>query len=192
MSPTLSFFMSGFWKAPIQFSISIFATRLTFSSSDPSVSYGGKRSTGFLVRIGSSHLNDLPNAMNEQGDDSATWQRPGLFLALLVIALSLLWLLSKPMWVGSPRLSKISVIINNLRQIDGAKQQWAIERNLTGGVAVTREDLSNYLGLGDHLGWIKPVAGERYILNVLTQAPEAELTREVEGKPKGTRIHLQP
>jgi hypothetical protein len=84
---------------------------------------------------------------------------------------------------------KINAIITNLRQIDGAAEQWAIDHHQTGAVLVTREDLAPYLRVASG-HWVTPVAGERYVLNVLPQSPEAMLTREVEGRPQGTVIRF--
>jgi len=87
--------------------------------------------------------------------------------------------------------SKTSGIIDNLRQLDGATQQWAIEHGQTGGVIVTWEDLAPYLRRTPNLGvWVKPVAGEKYTLKTVKESPEAELTRELEGRPKGTVLRL--
>jgi hypothetical protein len=82
--------------------------------------------------------------------------------------------------------SKTSIIIFNLRQLDGAKQQWALDHGRTGPVVVSEQDIAVYLKGGGN----RPVAGERYILNLLTQSPEAELTHEALGHPQGTRFRL--
>jgi len=67
-----------------------------------------------------------------------------------------------------------------------------LEHGLTGAAVPTKEDIIPYLhGFDvDADGWIKPVAGERYNLRCLVEVPEAELTRDLEGRPKGTRIRL--
>jgi len=40
---------------------------------------------------------------------------------------------------------KLNVCVNNLRQIDGAKQQWALENKKSAGTFVTPNDLTPYL-----------------------------------------------
>lgn len=80
-------------------------------------------------------------------------------------------------------------IIGNLRQLDGAKQQWALDHQ-TGAVEVTRGEIAGYLRHTGCPGWVQPVAGERYVLNSLTDFPEAVLTHSLEGKPEGTRLRL--
>jgi hypothetical protein len=78
-------------------------------------------------------------------------------------------------------------IVNNLRQLDGAVSVWAMEQHQTGAVMMTKEDIAPYVKhLLDRDGWVKSVAGELYILKPLPESPEAVLTREVEGRPKGT------
>lgn len=95
-----------------------------------------------------------------------------------------------PNFISSPH-SKTLVIINNLRQLDGAIQMWALDHGQTGAVLVTKQDLAPYLTHPPHLdGWVKPVAGERYILKGLYEPPEAELTRDLEGRPKGSVLRL--
>ena len=91
------------------------------------------------------------------------------------------WQIIMPSFVRSGPC-KTSQIINNLRQLDGAVCQWALDHRQTGAVAVTRQDIAAYL----KDGWVRPVAGEKYILKLLSESPEAQLTREVDGRPKGT------
>jgi hypothetical protein len=87
--------------------------------------------------------------------------------------------------------SKTGTILQNLRLIDGAKQVWAFDHHQTGAVALTKEDLAPYLTHRPHLnGWVKPVAGERYTIGLLTEPPEAELTRGLGQLPAGTRFFL--
>jgi hypothetical protein len=103
----------------------------------------------------------------------------------------LMWLVCAPNFIRSGT-SKTNGIVNNLRRLDGAKQQWALEHHRTGATEVAREDIAEYVGVPPHKGWVQAVAGERYTLNLLTESPEAELTRAVDGRPKGTRFRLLP
>lgn len=108
------------------------------------------------------------------------------WLAIAAVAY-LVWLVCMPNFTRS-RTSKVNGMMNNLRQLDGAKQQWALDHGRTGAVQVTEQDIAPYLR---HLaGGIRPVAGERYILNRLDQSPEAELTHQLNERPKGTRFRL--
>jgi hypothetical protein len=77
-----------------------------------------------------------------------------------------------------------------LRLIDTAKQEWAADHHQTNDVVMTTEDIAPYLTHFFPQGMIRPVAGERYMINTLWKAPEAELTRELEGRAKGTLIRV--
>jgi hypothetical protein len=113
--------------------------------------------------------------------------RLGGILALGLLA-ALIISIAMPNFV-SRGPGKIHAIICNLQQLDGAVQMWAIDHHQTNAVLVTKEDIAPYLRVStDH--WVNQVAGERYVLKALPQSPEAVLTREVEGRPKGTVIRL--
>jgi hypothetical protein len=105
------------------------------------------------------------------------------FVLVGVVGLWLLCVLCIPNFVRSGT-SKTNAILNNLRQLDGAKQTWAFEHGRTGAVVVTTQDIAPYL---PHF---RPVAGERYSLRTLAEFPEAQLTREVDGRPKGTVLRF--
>jgi len=107
-----------------------------------------------------------------------------------VLGLWVLGMLCVPNFVRSGT-SKTNAIINNLRQIDGAKQLWAIEHGRTGAVLVTTQDIAPYFRHDQAKeGFLKAVAGERYVIGTLVESPEAQLTREVDGRPKGTLLRL--
>jgi len=118
--------------------------------------------------------------------------RAGLISVVAVTSLVLLALMVlRPNFASThPRTSKLNGIISNLRILDAAKQQWALEHHRTSAVEVTREDVAAYLRGPAFEGWVQPVAGEKYVLKTLIESPEAKLTGAVEGRPAGTRIHL--
>jgi DNA repair exonuclease SbcCD ATPase subunit len=68
----------------------------------------------------------------------------------------------------SPEQANLSACINNLRQIDGAKQQWALERQKAGSALMTQADLLPYLK-----GNVMPAcpAGGVYSLNPVSVPP---------------------
>jgi len=124
---------------------------------------------------------------NESKQPSRSYLLPGVVAAT---ALLVVCMLCMPNFVRSGT-SKTNGIINNLRQLDGAKQQWALDHGRTGAVLVTTEDLVPYLRYPQaRHGLVKPVAGEHYSIKTLIESPEAQLTREVDGRPKGTVIRL--
>ena len=88
-------------------------------------------------------------------------------------------------------MSKTNAIVNNLQQLFVAVQYWGIQHQQTGAVAVTWEDVALYLrATPEAHGRMKSVAGEIYVLNPLAQSPEAVLTRELDGRPRGTVLRL--
>jgi hypothetical protein len=93
---------------------------------------------------------------------------------------------------GGP--SKRGRIVNNLRQIDGAKQFWALEHHSTGSVQLTSQDLATYLRHLGHArsrdGFVASVDGERYLINALDVPPEARLSRQLGNLPAGAILRL--
>jgi hypothetical protein len=65
--------------------------------------------------------------------------------------------------------------INNLRQIDGAKQQWALENNIISNAMPTWDDVRPYLGRGTNGVIPKCPQGGTYILNRLDQSPTCSI-----------------
>ncbi len=107
-----------------------------------------------------------------------------LEIVLLVTLLSAV--LFPPNSSATRTVSFQNTVINNLRQIDGAKDQWALEKRHPGSVKVTLEDLAPYL----RGGLVQPVRGEKYLLTTVEEAPQAILTRKVDGYPIGTLVKL--
>lgn len=77
-----------------------------------------------------------------------------------------------------PALSKAKskshsvAILNNARQLDSAKQQWAFETGKSPNDVPTFDDIKPYLGRNDMLA--NPVAGETYILGSVAEPVIAE------------------
>jgi hypothetical protein len=85
----------------------------------------------------------------------------------------------------------MSGITDNLRQIQGAKEQWAYEHHETNDIAMARQKLEGMFGARGYDAFVRPVAHERYTINTLWKPAEAELTRKVDGYyPRGTLVRL--
>lgn len=67
---------------------------------------------------------------------------------IVVAIIGLLAAIAIPNFVRARTQSQKNACINNLRQIDGAKQQWALENNQTTSVTPTSANLKSYLGRG--------------------------------------------
>jgi hypothetical protein len=91
-------------------------------------------------------------------------------------------------------------IMNNLRQLDGAKQQLAFEKRLAADYVPTESELAPYLGRPPSPG-LKPIGPERYVLNSIDTAPYAILDSDWRIRrrgwhagytiPKGTRYEIE-
>ncbi|HTB85462.1 MAG TPA: von Willebrand factor type A domain-containing protein [Candidatus Sulfotelmatobacter sp.] len=88
-------------------------------------------------------------------------------LLLLIVGLIAI---SIPNFVKSRATSPANAVINNLRQIDAAKNQWALENNKSPDAVPTSADLSPYLKNGG----VKPVAGESYVIGKVSDSVIAE------------------
>ena len=114
-----------------------------------------------------------------------------LFLLLVVVGLWFLYIFFAPMLVvGGP--AKTMSIVNNLRQIELMKQQWALDHGVTGSVRIAEHDLAPYAYGYSSNGIARPVIGERYIIHRSGVGPEAQLTQAYGKLPAGTVIRLRP
>jgi hypothetical protein len=111
-----------------------------------------------------------------------------LWTLLILIAIGIFLLaIAIPNFTGR-RVSKFNMIINNLRQIDAAKSQWAFElgvTNLDQIATVTNQlsekDLAPYLhSSNNQSGLVPSVAGEIYTIGALNKSPEAKLVHKIE------------
>jgi len=89
--------------------------------------------------------------------------------AVIIIALMLVAVISIPNFVVSRATSPASSVINNLRQIDAAKQEWALEHKKSGNDIPTSSDLTPYLK------GVKPVMGETYVLGKVSEPVAADV-----------------
>jgi hypothetical protein len=70
--------------------------------------------------------------------------------------------------------AEFNFCINNLRLIDSAKKQWALENHKTNG-NVTWEDLRPYIGVGPELQMPKCPDGGVYIVGKLGEPPKCSI-----------------
>ena len=69
-------------------------------------------------------------------------------IMIVVAIIGLLAAIAIPNFVRARTTSQTKACVNNLRQIDGAIQQWALENNKKAADAVTLDDCKAYLGRG--------------------------------------------
>jgi type II secretory pathway pseudopilin PulG len=67
---------------------------------------------------------------------------------IVVAIIGLLAAIAIPNFVQARKTSQTNACLNNLRQIDGAKQQWALENGKQSADIPTLADITVYLGRG--------------------------------------------
>ena len=66
-------------------------------------------------------------------------------IMIVVAIIGLLAAIAIPNFIKARTTSQMNACINNLRQVDGAIQQWALETKQSGSAAVAFNDISGYL-----------------------------------------------
>ena len=84
-------------------------------------------------------------------------------------------LLAIPNFVSRRPISPKNNCINNLRQLDGAKQQWALEMKMLSNSVPTASEIAPYL----RPEGMKCPSGGKYTLNPVWQLPTCSITNHI-------------
>jgi prepilin-type N-terminal cleavage/methylation domain-containing protein len=106
----------------------------------------GRRSDGFRVEdLARRRPERLEMALNTRNNHER--QRGFTFIEIMIVVaiIAMLAVIAIPSFVRARQTSAKSACLNNLREIDGAKQQWALENNKVNTDAPLNSDLISYL-----------------------------------------------
>ena len=93
-------------------------------------------------------------------------------IMIVVAIIGLLAAIAIPNFVKARQTAQTNACINNLRQIDAAKQQWALEKGQVSSATPTSADIVPYLGRTGSVMPVCPLGGSGYKINAVSVAPE--------------------
>ena len=100
-------------------------------------------------------------------------------IMIVVAIIGLLAAIAIPNFIKARATSQQNACINNLRQIDAAKMQWALENGKANGTPVTEADITPYLGPGPNGTVPKCPAGGKYTIGKVGEVPTCSIPDHV-------------
>jgi competence protein ComGC len=104
-------------------------------------------------------------------------------IVIIAAVIAVVAAIAVPIFIKARNTPAGNACVNNLRQIDSAKQQWALEKNITNGtISPLASDIQPYLGRGTGgtlpYCWADPKKSfsSSYIINNLKTAPQCRFS----------------
>jgi hypothetical protein len=104
-----------------------------------------------------------------------SWKTKALATPVLCVIAGFMVVIVIPNFIGGWYQTAGNSCINNLRQIDAAKYEWALENHKTNGAFVTENDLTPYIKLDAEGNIPKCGLGGKYIIGRVGEDPECTI-----------------
>jgi prepilin-type N-terminal cleavage/methylation domain-containing protein len=100
-------------------------------------------------------------------------------IMIVVAIIGLLATIAVPNFVKARTLSQSDACISNLRQIDSAKQQWALENDQPPSATPALASVRSYIGRGSTGVWPTCPATGSYTINAVSTPPSCTVAAHV-------------
>ena len=134
-------------------------------------------------------------AINLPEKKTGLWWGIGCLVAavamfMIVSVVGLLAAIAIPSFVKARDVSQRNACVNNMRQIDGAKEQAAMQHNYKPGDGVSEQEVSPYIRNG--FGGLVCPRGGHYTINAVGEEPACSVHGSMSAAMQATRMRRPP